>query len=63
MYTDEQIQEWKTKAEKWDALRNEIAACYVKPDESNPDEFVENDDPNVDLGTIGEIAASAFGWL
>ncbi len=26
-------------------------------------EWVERDDENINLGTIGEIAAHAFGWL
>ncbi|SFB80662.1 hypothetical protein SAMN05421780_101563 [Flexibacter flexilis DSM 6793] len=42
----------KEKAEKWDALSNEIAACYESESEEQPD-----------LLAIGEIAAQAFDWL
>ena len=46
------------KAAKWDALENEIAKCCVD------DEGEElEDDEGGDLGTIGEIAARAFGFL
>ena len=61
MYTEQQINEWKSKAEKWDALGKQIEKCYVIEDENG--EFVENDDENIDLGTIGEIAAIHFGWV
>lgn len=61
MYTEEQILEWKTKAQKWDDLGDAIAECYGH--ETEDGEWEENDDPDTDLGTIGEIAASAFGWL
>lgn len=61
MYTEEQITEWKEKAAKWDDLSDQIAACYGKEDEDG--DWEENDDPNTDLCTIGEIAATAFGWL
>ncbi|MEZ2446085.1 hypothetical protein AB6805_30425 [Chitinophaga sp. RCC_12] len=52
---------WKLKAEKWDALDDKIASCYGKDNEEG--EWEESDDDNIDLCTIGEIAASAFGWL
>ena len=55
------INQWKAKAEKWDTLSERIAACYVKENEKG--ELVENNDDNIDLLTIGEIAASAFGWI
>lgn len=61
MYTEKQIKEFKIKADKWDALSNEIAKCYC-----NEDGEYDEDNPEIedaDLGTIGEIAASAFGWL
>jgi len=48
-----------TKA-KWDKLGKEIAACYV---EDNGGELPEDDENGANLCTIGEIAASAFGWL
>lgn len=60
-YTKEQIEEFKSKAEKWDALGNKIQKCYCNAegeyDEENPEI------KNSDLGTIGEFAAMAFGWL
>ncbi len=57
-YTEEQINEFKEKAAKWDALGAKIERCYVD-EEGN--EVPESDD--IDLGTIGELAAAAFGWL
>lgn len=59
MYTEEQIQEWKEKAEKWNKLDAQIAACYV---DENGDEL-QDEDGGADLGTIGELAAMAFGFL
>lgn len=61
MYTEEQIAEWKLKAEKWDNLASEIEQCYC--DENG--DYIDDDDNDhgVDLCTIGEIAATAFGWL
>lgn len=60
-YTKEQIEEWKSKAAKWDKLGDEISKCYCNSegeyDEDNPE--IED----ADLGTIGEMAASAYGWL
>ena len=61
MYTEEQINKWKAKAEQWDKLGAKIADCYVKEDENG--EYIENDDEDCDLMTIGVIAATAFGWL
>ena len=54
------ILKYKVKAEKWDELSEKIAKCYV---DENGDELSEEDLEGIDLGTIGEIAASAFGWL
>jgi hypothetical protein len=69
-YTKQQIEEFKSKSEKWDTLGDKIADCYMvkNPEydvENNDevDEYIENEDDNIDLGTIGEIAASAYGWL
>lgn len=59
MYTEQQINEWKSKAEKWDTLEAKIAACYV---DENGDEL-EDGDGGADLCDIGEIAAIAFGFL
>jgi hypothetical protein len=55
--SSEELQEMMEKANKWDSLAKKIAKCYVNEDGS------ENDDENIDLATIGEIAAIAFGWL
>jgi hypothetical protein len=60
-HTAEEIQEWKIKAEKWDMLETEISKCYC-----NSDGEYDEDNPEIedaDLITIGEIAATAFGWL
>ena len=54
------INKYKIKAEKWDKLESKISKCYV---DENGDELSEEDSEDIDLGTIGEIAASAFGWL
>jgi hypothetical protein len=48
------------KAEKWDKLGDAIARCYVDKDGN---ELSDEASKNIDLGTIGEIAASAFGWI
>lgn len=61
MYTEQQISEWKEKARKWDELDNRIGKCYYI--ENDEGECEENTDENIDLGTIGEIAAGAFGYL
>ena len=45
----------KGKADKWDALDEKLAAIYGDGDDDNEDE--------TDLMDIGEIAASAFGYL
>jgi len=58
--TSDYTQSFKKKAEKWDKLSGKISECYV---DENGDELSEEDSENIDLGTIGEIAASAFGWL
>ena len=56
MYTEQQINEWKSKAEKWDALEDKIASFYV---DENGDELEDGGD----LCDIGEVAAAAFGFL
>jgi hypothetical protein len=53
-------EQFSKKAEKWDKLSEKIAKCYV---DENGDELSEEDSENIDLATIGEISASAFGWL
>lgn len=55
---NEELSKHKMKSEKWDKLGEKIAKCYV---DENGDELSEAED--IDLGTIGEISASAFGWL
>lgn len=58
-YTKEEIETMKIKADKWDALGKEIAKCYC----NSEGEFSEYPEIDGDLGTIGEMSASAFGWL
>jgi hypothetical protein len=60
-FTKEQIDGWKVKAEKWDALGKEIETCYCNEDGEYDEETPEC--VEADLVTIGEIAASAYGWL
>lgn len=50
----------KAKSKRWDELNEKIAKCYV---DENGDELSEEEAEDIDLGTIGEISASAFGWL
>lgn len=52
-----QPSELEIKAAKWDALKRKIDACYYD-EEGN-----EVTDDNIDLVTIGEIAATACGYL
>lgn len=60
-FPTEQIEEWKSKAQNWDALGARIEKCYCNSegeyDEENPEE------EGADLITIGEMAATAYGWL
>lgn len=60
MPTLEQIAEWEKKATKWDALAADIAEFY--PDYTEDGSEI----PAIrqgDLADIGEVAATAFGWL
>ena len=57
--TEKQIQEWKRKAEKWDALRQEISLYYLEPGEEGYDKMR---DENGLIG-IGEDAARALGFM
>jgi len=59
-WIEEYIKPLKTKAQKWDKLGEKIAKCYV---DENGDELSEDEAEDIDLRTIGEISASAFGWL
>ena len=52
MYTEEQIKEFKAKADKWDALDEELNKIYD-----------EEDEDGADLAHVGELAAQAFGYL
>lgn len=51
---------YKAKHDKWETLAKKIAECYGYVDEDSG-EWVDNEDS--DLCQIGEISASAFGWL
>lgn len=51
------------KAAKWDALGEAIGNCYMVEDPNDSDKVLENEDPNVDLTTIGELAATAYNWI
>lgn len=57
----DEIKVWKSKAEKWDALGAKIEKCYCNSDGEYDEENPEIED--ADLGTIGEMAATAYGWL
>ena len=48
------------KAEKWDELGEEISKFYLNEDGEYDEDNPENEG---DLVSIGEIAASAYGWL
>jgi hypothetical protein len=60
-YTKPQIEDFIKKADKWDALGAEINKCYCNADIEFDEENSEIE--GADLCTIGEKAASAFGWL
>lgn len=59
-FTIEQIEEWKKKADKWDALYKEVSKYYCNT-EGEYDE--ENPERKGDLCDIGEVAASRLGWI
>jgi hypothetical protein len=48
------------KAAAWDKLGKQIEACYVN---EQGEELTEEELEGIDLCTIGELAASAFGYL
>jgi superfamily II RNA helicase len=52
----DEIARLKVKADKWEALGDKIAKCYEVDDDG---EFVNDSD----LVTIGELAATAYGYL
>ena len=53
--SQEEYNSLKSKSDKWDALDNKLAEIYGEGDDDNEQE--------TDLGDIGEIAATAFGYL
>jgi len=55
MYTEEQIEEFKAKADKWDAMDAKIGEVYFQDE--------EDEDGGADLAHVGELAAKAFGYL
>lgn len=57
---DQKLKEWKEKAEKWDVLGGKIASFYINKEGEYDEDQPENDG---DLNDIGEVAATAFGWL
>ena len=52
--------QFKVKSEKWDKLSDKIEKCYV---DEEGEELSDEESEGIDLGTIGEIAATAFGWI
>ena len=60
IWLDQYAEQFKKKSEQWDKLGEEIAKLYI---DENGDELSEDETEDIDLGTIGEIAASSFGWL
>lgn len=57
-YTEQQIEQWKKKAEKWDYLASEIQGFYEDTaDEEDEREIIWA------LENIAEAAARAFGYL
>lgn len=59
-YTNKQVEEWKKKAEKWDKLEESIRGFYFDKDGNELDFDSEDTDG---LCGIGEVAATAFGYL
>jgi hypothetical protein len=49
-----------SKSIKWDKLHDKIAKCYFDED---GEELSKDESEDIDLGTIGEISAIAFGFL
>lgn len=62
-YTQEEIEQFKKKADKWDKLDEEIGKCYgYEAEDGEWVEYDEEDERAGDLIIIGELAANAFGW-
>lgn len=63
--SEKEYSELKTKAAKWDALDQKLAEIYYPESNEDNDEAEEQEgnEDGPDLTDIGEIAASAFGYL
>lgn len=56
-YTKEEIEIWKSKAEKWDELSNNISKCYGDYDDNGKElmtQYEKETGVEPDLITIGE---------
>lgn len=51
------------KAKAWDKLAQEIENMYINPATGEEWTEEETEAKGYDLTTIGEAAATAFGWL
>lgn len=51
------------KAAKWDALGKEIEGNYINPVTNECWTDKEAEEKGFDLVSIGESAATAFGWM
>lgn len=56
----QKAEELKTKAAKWDALDEKLSPLFGHEDEETG-EWIENEESGLD--TIGEVAATAFGYM
>lgn len=63
-YLKNKLQELIDIEKKWNDLDDKIGRCYPDTLEVDEDDLTDEDDyEDADLCTIGEIAASAFGYL
>lgn len=61
MYTEKQIEEFKMKADKWDALEKEVGEMiYSNYGDDDADELIENEDD--DVSEIGLVACRHLGF-
>jgi hypothetical protein len=61
-YTEKEIEALEVKAKKWDDLGEQIGSIYCRADGT----LIEEGDEDYDeegLLPIGEMAASAYGWI
>ena len=58
-WLEKKIKKYKSKADKWDKLDEEIGRFY----DSDCEELNGSDSEEGDLCDIGEVAAKAFGYL